>query len=247
VLALRVVDNDGNIETLKERVPARRVVSEKAARQLLEVMAGVPTPKGTAKLAAVQGYRVAGKTGTAQKVSGGHYDPDKWLASFVGLIPVNDPRLVISVFVDEPRPIHLGGKVAAPVFHEIAEAAMKYLNIPPTHPDEVQNTPLLANAGSELNDAEAEGIPEGFGSDAYVLSEEEFFPLDPDRPEVEQDVMVSVPNFVGMSLAQALTEAQALGLEVSPQGSGVAYEQNLTALRQVPRGTSLRVSFRPGR
>ena len=247
VLALRVVDNDGNIETLKERLPARRVVSEKAARQLLEIMAGVPTPKGTAKLAAVQGYRVAGKTGTAQKVSGGRYDPDKWLASFVGILPVNDPRLVIAVFVDEPRPIHLGGKVAAPVFHEIAEAAMKYLNIPPTHPDEVQNTPALANAGADLDDAEAEGIPEGFGSDAYVLSEEEFFPLDPDRPEVEQDVMVSVPNFVGMSLAQALTEAQTLGLEVSPQGSGVAYEQNPTALRQVPRGTSLRISFRPGR
>lgn len=247
VLALRVVDNDGNIETLKERVPARRVVSEKAAHQLLEVMAGVPTPKGTAKLAAVQGYRVAGKTGTAQKVSGGRYDPDKWLASFVGILPVSDPRLVISVFVDEPRPIHLGGKVAAPVFHEIAEAAMKYLNIPPTHPDEVQNAPMLANARDDGNDADAEGIPEGFGSDAYVLSDEEFFPLDPDRPEVEQDVMVSVPNFVGMSLAQALTEAQALGLEVSPQGSGVAYDQNLTALRQVPRGTSLRISFRPGR
>jgi cell division protein FtsI (penicillin-binding protein 3) len=247
VLALRVVDNQGNIETLKERVPERRVVSEKAARQLLEVMAGVPTPKGTAKLAAVQGYRVAGKTGTAQKVSGGRYDPDKWLASFVGILPVNDPRLVISVFVDEPRPIHLGGKVAAPVFHEIAEAAMKYLNIPPTHPDEVQNTPVAQNDGADLNDAESEGIPEGFGSDAYMLSEEEFFPLDPDRPEVEQDVMVSVPNFVGMSLAQALTQAQSLGLEVSPQGSGVAYEQNLTALRQVPRGTSLRISFRPSR
>lgn len=246
VLALRVVDGEGHVETLKTRAPARRVVSDAAARKLLEIMAGVPTPKGTAKLAAVEGYRVAGKTGTAQKVSGGRYDPDKWLASFVGILPVNDPRLVISVFVDEPRPIHLGGKVAAPVFHEIAEAAMKYLNIPPTHPDEVQAQPAIANAATDANNADADGIAEGFGSDTYVLSEEEFFPLDPDRPEVEQDIMVSVPNFAGMSLAQALTEAHALGLEVLPQGSGVAYEQNLTPMRQVPRGTSLHIAFRPG-
>lgn len=244
VLALRVIDGDGAVQVLKNATPARRVVSQSAARQLLEIMAGVPTPKGTAKLAAVEGYRVAGKTGTAQKVSGGRYDPDKWLASFVGIVPVNDPRLVISVFIDEPSPVHLGGKVAAPVFHEIAEAAMKYLNIAPTHPDEVQNAPLVAN-GADAN-VEAEGVSEGFGSDTYVLSEEEFFPLDPDRPEVEQDIMVSVPNFVGMSLAQALSEAQALGLEVAPQGSGVAYEQNLTPLRQVPRGTPLHISFRPG-
>lgn len=241
-LGMRVVDGEGHVEALHNPTPSRRVVSEQAARLLLEVMAGVPTPKGTAKLAAVQGYRVAGKTGTAQKVSGGRYDPDKWLASFVGIVPVNNPRLVISVFVDEPRPIHLGGKVAAPVFHEIAEAALKYLNIPPTHPDEVEDAPVVA-ADSPV---EADGVSEGFGSDTYVLSEEEFFPLDAERPEVEQDVMVSVPNFAGMSLAQSLTEALSLGLEVVPQGSGVAYEQSVTPLRQVPRGTSLRISFRPG-
>ncbi|MDX2022351.1 MAG: penicillin-binding protein [Deltaproteobacteria bacterium] len=241
-LGLRVVDGDGHVEPLHNPTASRRVVSEQAARMLLEVMAGVPTPKGTAKLAAVQGYRVAGKTGTAQKVSGGRYDPDKWLASFVGIVPVNNPRLVISVFVDEPRPTHLGGKVAAPVFHDIAEAALKYLNIPPTHPDEVENTPLVAMDAP----VDGEGGSEGFGSDTYVLSEEEFFPLDGELPEVEQDVMVSVPNFAGMSLAQSLTEALSLGLEVVPQGSGVAYEQSVTPLRQVPRGTSVRISFRSG-
>ena len=243
-LALRVVDREGRVQDIKAKLPERRAISERAARQLLEVMAGVPTAKGTAKLAAVPGYRVAGKTGTAQKVSGGRYDPDKWLASFVGIVPVEDPRLVISVFVDEPNPTHLGGKVAAPVFREIAEATLKYLNISPTHPGEISSDPDVAVAASPRVDEEI--ISEGFGSDAYVLSDEEFFPLDPERPELEQDIMVSVPNFAGTSLAQALQQAQGLGLELVPQGSGIAYEQTVPPLRQVPHGTSVRVSFRPG-
>ncbi len=242
-IGLRVVDGEGHAKALVPEQKQRRAISEKAARQLLEIMAGVPTPKGTAKLAAVPGYRVAGKTGTAQKVSGGRYDPDKWLASFVGIVPVEDPRLVISVFIDEPNPIHLGGKVAAPVFREIAEAALKYLNISPSHPEEITEEPLMAAHAARYDD----DIPsEGFGSDAYVLSDEEFFPLDPERPELEQNIMVSVPNFSGTSLAQALQQAQNLGLELVPQGSGVAFDQTLAPLRQVPRGTSVRVSFRPG-
>lgn len=242
-IGLRVVDADGSVQELLPKMPERRAISEKAAKQLLEIMAGVPTPKGTAKLAAVPGYRVAGKTGTAQKVSGGRYDPDKWLSSFVGVVPVEDPRLVISVFIDEPTPVHLGGKVAAPVFREIAEAALKYLNIAPSHPNEVSAEPTPAVA---IEPAADEGFSEGFGSDAYVLSDEEFFPLDPDRPELEQDIMVTVPNFAGSSLAHALQQAEGLGLELVPEGSGVAVSQTLAPQRQVPRGTSLRVSFRPG-
>lgn len=241
-LGLRVVDSEGRAVPLGPPPATRRVVSAEAAKQLLEIMAGVPTPLGTARLAAVPGYRVAGKTGTAQKVSNGRYDPDKWLASFVGIVPVDEPKLVISVFVDEPHPTHLGGKVAAPVFREIAEAALKYLNVPPSHPEEVEHMPAPALVAV----ADEPTVEEGFGSDAYVLSDEEFFPLDPERPEEEQDVMVSVPNFTGQSLAQALAHAESLGLELLPSGSGVAFEQTITPSRQVPRGTTLRVSFRPG-
>ena len=89
-------------------------MSESAARTLLAIMQGV-TEDGTAKAAAIPGYPVAGKTGTAQKVTDGRYDPSKYLASFVGIVPANAPRLVIAVMIDEPQGIHYGGVVAAPV------------------------------------------------------------------------------------------------------------------------------------
>ena len=77
--------------------------------------------------------RGAARPGTAQKVANGHYDPSKWVSSFVGVVPAEDPRLVIMVIVDEPQGGHLGGAVAAPIFKEIAEQALRYLHVPPTH------------------------------------------------------------------------------------------------------------------
>ena len=77
---------------------------------------------------------MAGKTGTAQKVANGHYDPTKWVSSFVGVVPADDPRLVIIVVLDEPQGGHLGGAVAAPIFKEIAEEALRYLHVPPSAP-----------------------------------------------------------------------------------------------------------------
>ena len=98
-------------------------------------MRGVTENGGTAKQAAIEGYAVGGKTGTAQKVANGHYDPTKWVSSFVGVVPAEDPRLVIMVIMDEPQGGHLGGAVAAPIFKEIAEQSLRYLHVPPTVAD----------------------------------------------------------------------------------------------------------------
>jgi cell division protein FtsI (penicillin-binding protein 3) len=127
----RVVQPDGTVETPAAEQPERRVMSQAAARTMLDIMRGVTEPGGTARQAAIEGYPVAGKTGTAQKVSNGHYDPTKWVSSFVGVVPANDPRLAVIVIVDEPQGGHLGGAVAAPVFKEIAEQALRYLHVPP--------------------------------------------------------------------------------------------------------------------
>ena len=88
---------------------------------MLGIMRGVTEKGGTAPQAAIDGYVVGGKTGTAQKVANGHYDPTKWVSSFVGVVPIEAPRLAIIVVVDEPQGGHLGGAVAAPIFKEIAE------------------------------------------------------------------------------------------------------------------------------
>src|SRR5205823_277448 len=100
----RVVQADGSVET-PAAPPAnsdRRVMSESAAHTMLRIMRGVTEEGGTAKQAAIEGYQVGGKTGTAQKVANGHYDPNKWVSSFVGVVPLEAPRLAIIIVVDEP-------------------------------------------------------------------------------------------------------------------------------------------------
>ena len=108
-----------------------RPITEKTSATMRSILAEVPTAEGTARRAAVKGYRVAGKTGTAQKVVNGLYSNTKFVASFAGFIPADKPQVAIIVVVDEPpRPKHYGGTAAAPTFSKIAESVAKYLEIP---------------------------------------------------------------------------------------------------------------------
>jgi cell division protein FtsI (penicillin-binding protein 3) len=113
--------------------PRRRVISAETARTMTTVLRGVVQPGGTGTRAAVPGYDVAGKTGTAQKLdpSTGRYSTTRTVASFVGFLPAGDPQLAILVIVDEPRTDQWGGTVAAPVFQRIAAQAVQHLAIPP--------------------------------------------------------------------------------------------------------------------
>jgi cell division protein FtsI (penicillin-binding protein 3) len=116
-LASKVAHPDGRTEVLgqaEDARPEQRVLSPETARTMLEIMHGATGERGTARRAAIPGYEVAGKTGTAQKVVGGKYAA--WVASFIGIVPADDPRLVIGIVIDEPEPEHRGGMVAAPAF-----------------------------------------------------------------------------------------------------------------------------------
>ena len=108
-----------------------RVLSQRTAGQLRNMLEGVLEPGGTASSVSVPGYVLAGKTGTAQKVVGGTYSEDEYVASFVGFAPAQRPKLLVAVVVDEPLYVHTGGEVAAPVFGEIAEFALPYLGVSP--------------------------------------------------------------------------------------------------------------------
>jgi cell division protein FtsI (penicillin-binding protein 3)/stage V sporulation protein D (sporulation-specific penicillin-binding protein) len=113
----------------------RRILSAGVDKQLLTMLKGVVSDTGTAVAASVPGYSVAGKTGTAQKPSPtGGYAPGKYVATFVGMVPANDPRLVILVTVDEPQLQIFGGVVAAPAFSQIAAFDLQYLEVPPDLP-----------------------------------------------------------------------------------------------------------------
>ncbi len=137
-------------------------------------MQGV-TEDGTAKAAAIPGYPVAGKTGTAQKVTNGRYDPSKFLSSFVGIVPADNPRLVVAVMIDEPQGIHYGGVVAAPAFKAIAEIALRYLGVAPSSPAIAQDKQTKKSAKPAPKPAAAEAEPDSPGLDeppAVVASEQ---------------------------------------------------------------------------
>lgn len=111
--------------------PPKRVLSRKVAGDVSEMLQGVLAAGGTAEEASVEGYTLAGKTGTAEKAIEGGYSKTDFVASFIGYAPAKDPRLLVAVMVDTPRGDIYGGTVAAPAFERIMEFALPYLKIPP--------------------------------------------------------------------------------------------------------------------
>ena len=114
-----------------DRKPGKRVLSRKTATEVSQMLEGVLAAGGTAQEASVAGYTLAGKTGTAEKPENGTYSKTDFVASFIGFAPARNPRLLVSVMVDEPRGDIYGGTVAAPAFERIMEFALPYLKIPP--------------------------------------------------------------------------------------------------------------------
>lgn len=133
--AYTVFANDGDLKSvtlLKQDVPTvgKKVYSQATARAVRDMLELVVKPGGTAPLAQINGYRVAGKTGTAHKLEGGHY-VNRYIASFVGLAPASNPRLIVAVMINEPGgEQYYGGQVAAPVFSNVMGSALRLLNVP---------------------------------------------------------------------------------------------------------------------
>lgn len=113
-----------------KRPKGRRVLSPAVAGQVREMLEGVLGPGGTASEVSVPGYTLAGKTGTAEVAENGEYSDTKYVASFMGFAPAENPRLLVGVIVDQPQGEIYGGAVAAPAFGEIAEVALPYLGVP---------------------------------------------------------------------------------------------------------------------
>ncbi|MCG7968486.1 MAG: penicillin-binding protein 2 [Candidatus Thiodiazotropha taylori] len=138
--AYAVLANDGerlpvSLLKLDQQPVGERVLRQSTARSVVAMLESVVSRDGSAPLAAVPGYRVAGKTGTAKKSVAGGYAEDKYLSLFVGMAPATRPRLVMAVFIDEPRgEEYYGGAVAGPVFSKVMSGALRLMNIPPDKP-----------------------------------------------------------------------------------------------------------------
>jgi cell division protein FtsI (penicillin-binding protein 3) len=117
---------------VNEEPVGQQIISPKTAAQVRTMLESVVSPEGTASRAQVAGYRVGGKTGTAQKIVNGRYSQTSYVGSFVGIAPMSKPRFVIAVMVDDPKgAVHTGGGVAAPTFADLASNALRAVNVPP--------------------------------------------------------------------------------------------------------------------
>ncbi len=200
-----VRDADGNV-TMLTSSPGRRVVGRWVARKVIRVMQTVVQPGGTGVQAALDDWRVAGKTGTAQKVDPetGSYSKDRWVASFIGLVPADNPRLAIVVMVDEPKVRHYGGEVAAPAFARVAEAGLKILGVPPTKPRSHRRKKRARPPGPT----------------------ESLLPAAPPLPTAPvEGGEGGMPDFSGLTIHQALALAHRHGLTCRFSGTGLAVHQ----------------------
>lgn len=129
----RILDHDGGAYLDFEPIARRRVLSVRTARELARLLVAVVGRDGTAQAAEIPGFEIAGKTGTTQKIIDGVYSRDHHVATFSGFFPARDPRVAVTVVIDDAQleGNAYGGRIAAPVFRNIAEELIQYLGVAP--------------------------------------------------------------------------------------------------------------------
>ncbi len=217
----------------------RRAISPSIAHAMNRLLQGVVNgPEGTGRLARVGDFIVAGKTGTAQMVnpSTGAYYQSRLVASFVGFVPAEDPRLVILVVLYDVGHGHFGGMVAAPVFSQIAAGALSRLDV-------AANGTGAGGGTSGVETTEASMIPSAGPEAANGTDADAAIP----HAEAESAAAVSVgtaPDFRGLSLRQALARARASAVEVTIAGDGYVVGQTPAAGAALD-GTAVRLTLAP--
>ena len=220
----KIIDGTGN--TVMENTPkvVRRVITEKTARKVTAILENVTSADGTAPKAAISGFRVAGKTGTSQKVDEKtkRYSKTKYVASFVGFAPVEKPRVVLMIAIDEPRGLYYGGIVAGPVFKEVGLWTLNHLGVSP--------------------EAELAMVADVKPVTPRRIGAKDTKETDSPPPPLANNLM---PDFKGMGMREVLNQSRELGLKVSLKGSGLAAEQEPLAGSQINQTKNLIVHFKP--
>jgi cell division protein FtsI (penicillin-binding protein 3) len=226
-LIRRVVDSHGR--TVDEPRPraVRQVVPARTARLVADMLTAVTGDGGTGVEAAIDGYLVAGKTGTAQKadyVRGGYAD-GLYIASFVGFVPAEDPALVIAVVIDEPQVEHYGGTVAGPVFRRVGAAALRHLGVPAQGGGEALTA--LGRRSAPRPEPEAGAEPPSV-------------PAPPRPPEIDE---VQVPDLTGLTARRAIVALDRVELAFDLRGEGAVAAQHPEPGTLLPRGETVVVEL----
>jgi cell division protein FtsI (penicillin-binding protein 3) len=228
----------------------KEVIRPETAATLRRLMEGVVL-NGTGKLARLDGWTAAGKTGSAQKIdpATGRYSPTQLIASFTGFAPINDPAVTILVSLDSPVGPHEGGMVAAPVFKRIAEQVLPYLDVP----RDVPLSPKLMQAAYKHFEADQSATLEDFTPVDFAAQ--------PDRPPAQEKNSqpepaktsitvaldeggdIAVPDFRGKAMRDVMEMCLRLGLEPVLVGSGLAVDESPADGAKVRRGAKITVRF----
>jgi membrane peptidoglycan carboxypeptidase len=225
-------------------------VSAETAQVLRRMMEEV-TLKGTARAAQLEGYTAAGKTGTAQKIDPETraYSHTKYVASFVGFAPIENPAVVIIVVIDEAVGLHQGGQVAAPVFREIANQVLPYLDVmPDQEPQPGAPAGQLAAAPAATPAAIGGGAA---GEHEGGMGAESSLPVtERGAGEIGEVVYAAarerallMPDLRGRSVRDVARICERLGLELEATGDGRAVRQSPAVGEAVASGQTVRIEF----
>lgn len=264
-LVYQVKDQEGNIIQDFEVQKVRQVISEETSKTVVGLLEKVVS-EGTASKAYIEGYRVGGKTGTAQKAGAGGYIVGKYVASFIGVAPVDDPQIVCLVILDEPSGyLYQGGQVAAPVFKTVVEDTLHYLGVVPEFSKEKNSAGsnqakkielpdfTNVNANNAVKALKILGFePQTSGSGSVVKSQtpagnatiKSGTTVLLRLGEVSGSGKITVPDLTGMRLGESTQLLGCMGLSISAAGnSGEAYEQDPIPGKEVVAGTVISVKF----
>ena len=211
-------------------VAERRVISTLTAAQMKEMMQGVVL-HGTGRKAILEGYSAAGKTGTAQKLdpATGTYSRSKYVASFAGFAPINNPAVTVAVILDSAAGLHQGGQIAAPVFQRLTQQVLEYLHVP--HDVELPPSRQVLLAERHVKDEDlAESSPDHLGENPGVI--------DSSQPERAASKSVATSAKPSPAIGEGKVVAAALRQKEGSPGGLVRSNVNATPAQEPPSGSS---------
>ena len=237
-------DRQGVLLDSREPVVVDRTFGTHAALEARRMMGLVVEEGGTGTRARLDRYTCGGKTGTAQKVNSqtGRYDRTMWVSSFVGFAPLDDPRIVVVVVVDEPQGKHYGGTVAGPVFKEVASRSLRYLGVPP-----LEEPPALADEAGEASEAGGESpMAEPVAELETSSAEGTRLALSVDDLTDDLDGITAMPDLGGLTLREALARLGDQQVSFQLEGSGLLVEQTPRPGTPVREGDLVQLRFGEG-
>ncbi|WP_275266276.1 stage V sporulation protein D [Calorimonas adulescens] len=251
-----ITDNNGNVVKKYEPVLVRQVISEETSREMRDILEGV-VANGTGHSAYLEGYRVAGKTGTSEK-----YQQGKYIASFAAFAPADDPKVAVLVVIDEPNTFsHMGGAIAAPVVKSILSDTLRYLNVEPRYSENdseyVQKDVTVPNLiGNNVNDAakqldelHLQYSIEGVGNKVVDQIPKEGEKIKEGSMVIlyldgKSEGNVRVPDLKGKTIREASDILSSYGLKINIKGDGYCVSQDPEAGTEVAPGTIVNLQFK---